>query len=81
MDAMQPLMVASGLAVGGGLLGAALFSLAQRRRLHRETSRVATLLATADSLPSLRGAVSKLASRMATTWMHNAGRWRQRWSG
>lgn len=66
MDAMQPLMVASGLAVSGGLLGAAVFSLAQRRRLHRESSRIATLLATADSLPSTH--MPQLEPLLAAAW-------------
>ena len=43
MDAMQPLLLASAFAVGGGLLGAAASAILQRHRLQREASRLALM--------------------------------------
>ena len=45
MDTMQPLLLASGFAIGGGLLGAAVSTILHQRKLARETLRLSTLLA------------------------------------
>lgn len=52
MDAMQQVALASGIAVGGGLLGAAVSAILQRRAHAREAQRLASLVAT-GALPSL----------------------------
>ena len=52
MDAMQQVALASGIAVGGGLLGAAVSAILQRRAQAREAQRLASQVAT-GALPSL----------------------------
>ena len=49
MDAMQQLALASGIAVGGGLLGAAVSAILQRRAQVREVRRLADMLASGAS--------------------------------
>ncbi len=44
MDTMQPLLLASGFAIGGGLLGAAVSTILHRSGLAREALRLSTLL-------------------------------------
>ena len=44
MDTMQPLMLASGFAIGGGLVGAAVSVMLIRRRMAREARRLAGML-------------------------------------
>ena len=39
MDTVQPLLLASGLVVGGGLLGTLVSAGLQRRKLHRQVTR------------------------------------------
>ena len=52
MDPTQPLMLASGFAIGGGLLGAAASALVYRHRMHRESIRLAVLMQSAASPPA-----------------------------
>lgn len=66
MDAMQPLMLASGFAVAGGLLGAAVSAILHRRQLAREARRLATLLASATSSPPTL--TPELAPMLAAMW-------------
>ena len=54
MDAIQSLMLASVIAVGGGLLGSAVSGILHRRSLRQETGRLATLLESAASPPPTR---------------------------
>ncbi len=67
MDAMEPLMLASGIAVGGGLLGAAVSAFLHRRRLQHETGRLAALLESAVSLPSTHA--PQLSPLLAAAWL------------
>ena len=66
MDAMQPLMLASGFAVAGGLLGAAVSTILHRQRLQREAVRLALLLESATSAPGTR--VTQLTPLLAAAW-------------
>jgi signal transduction histidine kinase len=69
MVAMQPLMLASGFAVGGGLLGVAVSAFLHRRRLQRETRRLASLLESMEStgsVPSTR--LNPLAPLLDAAW-------------
>ncbi|MDI1252924.1 hypothetical protein [Thermomonas sp.] len=66
MDAMQPPLLASGIAVGGGLSGAAVSAFLHRQRLQRETNRLAVLLESATSVPSTRS--PQLAALLAGAW-------------
>ena len=66
MDPTQPLMLASGFAVGGGLLGMAVSAWAQRRRLQREANRLATLLDSATAAPAT--SMAGLAPLLAAAW-------------
>jgi len=71
MDAMQQVALASGIAVGGGLLGAAVSGILHRRTLAREARRLASLVA-AGALPSLDDTqplaplLAAMAQRLAT---------------
>ena len=64
MDTMQPLLLASGFAIGGGLLGAAVSTILHQRRLAREALRLSTLLA-GDPGPETR--LPGLAPLLAAT--------------
>lgn len=66
MDAMQPLMLASGFAVAGGLLGAAVSTLLHRRRLAREAGRLALLMESTPSVPATRS--PQLTPMLAAMW-------------
>lgn len=71
MDAMQQVALASGIAVGGGLLGAAVSALLRRRALAREARGLSSQLAT-GTLPSVDDAhplaplLAAVAQRLAT---------------
>lgn len=66
MNAMQPLMLASGFAVAGGLLGAIVSGILRRRQLAGEAQRLATLLESASSPASTRSA--QLAPLLDAMW-------------
>lgn len=66
MDAMQPLMLSSGLAVAGGMLGAAVSTILHRHHQAREARHLATLLESAVSVPSTRSA--QLAPVLDAMW-------------
>lgn len=51
MDAMQPFALASGIAIGGGLVGAAVTAILHRRALAREARRLATLVVAGSAPP------------------------------
>ena len=63
MDAMQQLALASGIAVGGGLLGAAVSAILHRRALARETRRLAA--AGASPAAGLEHPLSPLLAAMS----------------
>ena len=66
MDAMQQLALASGIAVGGGLLGAAVSAILQRRAQAREVRRLAGMLASgASPAPDPAHPLSPLLAAMA----------------
>lgn len=66
MDAMQQLALASGIAVGGGLLGAAVSAILQRRAQVREARRLAGMLASgASPAPDPAHPLSPLLAAMA----------------
>ena len=66
MDAMQQLALASGIAVGGGLLGAAVSAILQRRAQVREVRRLAGMLASgASPAPDPAHPLSPLLAAMA----------------
>ena len=66
MDAMQQLALASGIAVGGGLLGAAVSAILQRRAQAREVRRLAGMLASgASPAPDPAHPLSPLFAAMA----------------
>jgi len=70
MDAMQQLALASGFAIGGGLLGAAVSAILHRRALAREAQRLAALLDTgaaprADASHPLSPLLATLSRRIA----------------
>lgn len=76
MDAMQQLALASGIAVGGGLLGAAVSAILHRRAQAREARRLARLIdngASPSPAPShpLSPLLTSLSQRLAT--LHAAG--------
>lgn len=54
MDTMQPLLLASGFAIGGGLVGAAVSAVLVHRRINREARRLAGLLDVGNAVPSTR---------------------------
>ena len=66
MDAMQQIALASGIAVGGGLLGAAVSAILQRRAQAREVRRLAGMLASgASPAPDPAHPLSPLLAAMA----------------
>jgi len=66
MDAMQPLMVASGVAIVGGLVGAAVSAILVGRRVSREALRLAGMLDAGTVVPStqIRQLMPLLASAL-----------------
>lgn len=83
MDAMQQLALASGIAIGGGLLGAAVSAILQRRAQAREVRRLAALLASGTPpspdpshplSPLLAAAAQRMAALQGTRDEHDAQR-------
>ena len=75
MEAMQQLVLASGIAVGGGLLGAAVSTILQRRALTREATRIALLISAgnlpvADPSHALSPVLTAVSGRLAA--LHDA---------
>ena len=66
MNATHQLMLASGIAIGGGLLGAAVSALLHRRHLQRETERLTTLIESTASPPSTH--TVQLAPLLVAAW-------------
>ncbi len=66
MNAMQPLMLASGIAIVGGLLGATVSAYLHRGRMQREAGRLSTAIESATSLPST--CAPQLAPLLDAAW-------------
>lgn len=66
MDSMQPLMLASGIAVAGGLLGAIVSTFLHRRSLQQETGRLAALIESVTALRSTR--TPQLTPLLVAAW-------------
>lgn len=66
MNATQQLMLVSGIAVCGGLLGAAVSTFLHRRQLQRETGRLTTLIESTASPPSSR--TPQLTPLLVAAW-------------
>ncbi len=70
MNATQPLMLASGIALCGGLLGAVVSAFLHRRRLQQEADRLAGLIQSATSAPSTH--VPQLTTLVVAAWQYIA---------
>jgi len=70
MNATQQLMLASGIAVCGGLLGAAVSAFLHQRRLQREAGRLSVLIQSAASLPFTQ--IPQLTPLLVAAWQRIA---------